>query len=374
MREAYLLDHPLLQVGDPEVLKTVERLSASTPTEGSIVDAVYDQVRKLRERSGGDLLDVPEILVQKHASKRERAYTMVSLCRALRIPARLVKGMLLKENPSASLHFWVEVYQDGQWLPYDPVYGFRGTLPAYYLPFVKGIDEVVAFSGSTSYTVSYAVENADPLLELPESTGGDWREILDLSRLSLDTRLALMPLMLLPFGVLLTTLFSETLGVRMYGVFTPALLALSLSYVPWVSAMLVLSVVLVLGVLGRSAMPGEIKRAPRLAIVLTLVVLGITASASLMEFIDMRFGGQLVLLPVVILASLVDRFYSVLDESGLHIALVRLGWTLAAAVACIPIVQFEALGHFMIRYPELHLITLAAILALTLKGRRAASA
>ena len=64
---------------------------------------------------------------------------------------------------------------------------------------------------------------------------------------------------------------------------------------------------------------------------LTLVALGIGASASLMEYLEVGFGGQLVLLPIVILASMVDRFYTLFDDKGLSTALIRLGWTLLLA-------------------------------------------
>ena len=56
---------------------------------------------------------------------------------------------------------------------------------------------------------------------------------------------------------------------------------------------------------------------------------------------------------------------------GLHTALYRLAWTVAIAALCIPLIRYEALGHLLVRFPELHLLTLAAILALTAyRGRR----
>jgi len=370
-RELFLRDHPTLQIDHPEVTRVVAALSANVGADQFLADALYDQVRALRDRTAERLLDVPDVLNGKSANSRERAYTLVALCRAARIPARLVKGLVLKESAAASLHFWAEVYHEGKWISYDPVFGYRHTLPPSYLPFVKGIGDLVHFSGTSSYAVDYAVVNTDALLEVAESTHEDWREIFDLMRLPLDTRIVLASLMLLPFGALLTALFNEVIGIRSYGVFTPTLLALSLVYVPWQSASMVLLVVLVLGIIGRAMIPGKLSRVPRLSIVLTLVALGIGASVSLMEFFEIGFGGQIVLLPIVILASLVDRFYAIFDEKGLHTAMYRLVWTLFLAALCIPIVKFEMLGHAMVRYPELHLITLAAMLALTMyKGRR----
>lgn len=368
-REPYLRDHPTLQIEHPDVTGLAAALLSTVEADAVLSDAIYDKVRMLRERADKKLLDVPEILSGGRANPQERAYTMVALCRAARIPARLVKGLVIRESETISLHLWTEVYQDGKWTPYDPVFGYRHTLPPNYLPFIKGPGDVVLFSGTTSHAVDYAVVNTDALLEVAESTREDWLEVFDLTRLPLDTRIVLAALMLLPFGALLTGLFNEVIGIRTYGVFTPTLLALSLVYVPWQSASVVLMVVLFLGVVGRAAIPGQLSRVPRLSIVLTLVALGIGASASLMDYFEIGFGGQLVLLPIVILASLVDRFYAVFDEKGLRTALYRLGWTLVLAMLCIPVVRFEALGHTMVRYPELHLVTLAAILGLTLYNR-----
>ena len=369
-RETYLQDHPTLQIDDPEVKDLVASLVATTTEAESLPDLLYEAVRRLRERGGEGLRPVPEILSARQASDQERAYTLVALARAARIPARLVKGLVLKESTSASLHFWAELHVAEKWTPYDPVFGYRHELPINYLPILKGPGDVVAVSGTSTFAVGIAVTNTDPLLELAESTRETWLEVLDLTRLSLDTRLVLAALMLLPLGALLTALFNGVIGVRSYGVFTPTLLALSLVYVPWQSASVVLLVVLSLGVVGRAAIPGELSRVPRLSIVLTLVALGIAASASLMEYFELGFGGQLMLLPIVILASLVDRFYAVFDEKGLRTALYRLWWTLLLAILCMPIVQWETLGHALVRYPELHLITLATMLGLTLYGGR----
>lgn len=371
LRERNLRDHPMLQIDDPLVSGVAEALLSTTSADRSLGEIVYERVMRLGERNGPGLAEVPEILSSQRASRRERAYTMVALCRAARVPARLVKGIVLRESQASTLHYWVETHERGQWQSFDPAFGYIDKLPANYLPFVKGVSDVVAVSGTSTYSTHFAVSNTDPLLDMAESTHRDWRALLDLTRLSLENRLMLAALLLLPFGALLTALFMEIVGVRSYGVFTPTLLALSLVYVPWQSAALIFSIVLVLGVFGRSLVYADLNRVPRLSIVLTLVALGIGAGASAMEYLDMNIGGQLVLLPVLIMASLVDRFYTVFDEKGLHVALVRLGWTLLLAIACIPIVQFEALGHFMVRFPELHLLSLAAILMVGLyRGRR----
>lgn len=369
-REAYLSDHVMLKIEHEATTRVVEKFTSQHDEEDLIIDASFQFVKKLRKRAKGVLREVPEVLRSRQANAFERAYTLVALSRAARIPARLVKGLVLQETDKAATHFWTEVYLDDEWKSFDPAFGYQGTLPASYLPIAKGNREVVEFTDTSSYSVGYRIINTDSLLDMPDPGYENWREMLNLTRLPLDTRIMLAALLLLPFGVLLTAVFTEVVGVRSYGVFTPTLLSLSLVYVPWQSAIMVLTVVMVIGIGGRSMIPVAVSRVPRLAVVLTLVALGIGASVSLMDFFDIGHGGQLILLPIVILASLVDRLYAVLEEKGVRTAFVRLGWTLIIAAMCIPIVQFEALGHLLVRYPELHLITLAMMLSVLLYTRK----
>lgn len=367
-RERYLQDHPLLQIDHPGVRSVAERLQAKATAESALPDLIYAHVRQLKWRKGEDLQEVPDVLAAGTANPRERAYTMVALCRAAAIPARLVRGFVLKEAPDARVHFWVEAYVENRWRPYDPVWGYSGEVPANYLPMVKGLGEVVAIHQAASYSIAYAIQNTEALLDVPDSTHRDWREILDLARLPLETRQMLATLMLFPFGVLLTAAILQLTGIRAFGVFAPTLIATSLSYIPWQMAIAELIVVLVFGVLGRMVMPGELPRAPRLAIVMTLVVVGMVASASLLDYFEINMGGGLALLPIIVLTSVVDRFYSTFDEQGLHVAVIRLAWTLALAVLCLPILQYQALGDALTRFPEVHLLTLAAALAISLYG------
>lgn len=83
-----------------------------------------------------------------------------------------------------------------------------------------------------------------------------------------------------------------------------------------------------------------------------------------MDYFGQLAGAQVVLLPIVILTSLVDRIYTVVDERGLHTALVRLVWTGITAIGCFFILTADQLGELLVKYPELHLITLALVLGL----------
>jgi len=122
--------------------------------------------------------------------------------------------------------------------------------------------------------------------------------------------------------------------------------------------------VMLFGVLGRSALPVKLRRQPRLTVVLILVIMSVSASISLMEYLQWEHDGKVILLPVVIMAILVDLFYRALEKEGPASALARLGWTLLQVGLCLPVMHFNSLGHWLVAHPEAHLLTLVATLAL----------
>lgn len=61
------------------------------------------------------------------------ARAMVALCRAARIPARVVTGFALSEQTKGSPRHWVQVHPARQWQAYDPGDGYARDLPADYV-------------------------------------------------------------------------------------------------------------------------------------------------------------------------------------------------------------------------------------------------
>jgi transglutaminase-like putative cysteine protease len=53
---------------------------------------------------------------------RDFSHIGLSLCRALRIPARMVVGYLHELDPM-DLHAWFEAYLDGHWYTFDATQG-----------------------------------------------------------------------------------------------------------------------------------------------------------------------------------------------------------------------------------------------------------
>ncbi len=84
-----------------------------------------------------------------------------------------------------------------------------------------------------------------------------------------------------------------------------------------------------------------------------------------MDYFSLIPEGHVILLPIAILTSLIDRLYKALDEEGVNIALRRLGWTAAVALGCYFILFQEHIGHLILAYPEIHLFTISMVLLLS---------
>ena len=77
-------------------------------------------------------------------------------------------------------------------------------------------------------------------------------------------------------------------------------------------------------------------------------------------------GAQTVLLPMVILTMLVERFYVTTEEDSLHFAVQLLIGTLAMAFVVYALLGWKTVGETLLKYPELHCFT---VVALILVGR-----
>lgn len=369
-RERFLLDDAKLQFKSYIVKETLANLLKSEPNQNLLVNNIYAFLKTFPIYLGNDALNVPEVLVRKKATIYDSSISMVSLCRASGIPARLVSGLILKDDIDPQPHYWVEVYQDDNWSSYDIHFGYTKTVPINYLPLRRNDKEIVQIENGQNNKIEYEFEPEFNHPYLRKQQKDQLTTILDLTRLPLDIRSELAFLLLLPLGALITALFRHFIGVHSYGVFTPTLLALAIVYANLTTTLLVFLVVTSLAIGGRSFFPTTLTRIPRLSIIFTLIAVILTMSVSVLSYFDIDQGGKIILLPIIILTSLVDRFYNTIEDNGLKIAVIRMVWTIVIALLCLPIIQFETLGHFILQYPEIHLITLALFLLISLyKGK-----
>jgi hypothetical protein len=101
---------------------------------------------------------------------------------------------------------------------------------------------------------------------------------------------------------------------------------------------------------------------PRLGIILTLVVMCMVFSISVLDYFELTPGAQTVLLPMVILTMLVERFYVTTEEDSLHFAVQLLIGTMAMAFVVYALLRWKTVGETLLIYPELHFFTVVALI------------
>jgi len=366
-RSRWLLASPGVSVGTALTSDVVDRLASSAPASGELIEKLFNYVSNTI-RIKHDVTNESEFaLSRKYASTLGSNHALLSLLRSAHMPARLVSGVNLQAAASVQPFYWVEVYDAESWVPLDPVRGYFRELPAFYVPLRKGDDPLVMLENAELISTYWTIDTIKAPAGLSDTDATSLTDVIDLNRLSPVNRENLGILLLLPLGVLATEIMRQLMGVRTYGTFTPSLMALAIVHVDRVTAIIVFILVTVIGVTIRAYMPKlNLQRTARLAMVFTLVSVSMAIVMSTLIHFDPSVDSVVVLLPVVVLTMLVDSIYRVADQRGMRTAMIRLLWTVIAAIVSLFVLLQADWSIWLVSYPETHAITLALIIIIGL--------
>ena len=363
-RARYLQANKNIPVGSQEVIETVRELVAEGGTRREVIEAIFEFCwQELALDSSGGPSDVKGVLLAGRASSLGRARAMVTLCRAADLPARVVRGVVLRNDGNAVLHAWAEVHVGQRWVPYDPEYGLSGEVGANYLVVCRDGGEVTRSLGAPGPQTRISVQRIakSPVAGSRRSAG--ILAVLDLTRLPVGMQHTLAVLLLLPLGALITAAFRNLVGLETFGTFTPALLALSFVYADWLTGVLIFLSVIAIGLASRSVL-GKLQLlvVPRLGAILTLVLLSLVMSVSVLDHFSLTPSARAVILPMVVLTMMIERFHVRAEEDSPLAALRLMAFTFLIAACCLVVLRWEMLGRLAVRFPEGNLIVLATLL------------
>ncbi|QDV75159.1 Transglutaminase-like superfamily protein [Planctomycetes bacterium K2D] len=358
------------------------------PTRNSDVQALLNQAKEVSGESRGAILQwifehcsrdlkpapanandtVLGALRDQTATPLGRARLMVTLCRAADFPARLVTGFELRQQDQLTPHTWVEVFSEGVWLPFDPVYGHARRMPNEFVAARRDGEQIVR---TPRAAMAEAIETKYSIVRLGPSNAVINRakprpsQVFNLTRLPVEMHEVLKLLLLLPFGALITAFFRNIVGIPTFGTFAPALFAVSFIYADWGSGLMILAVVFAAGLIGR-AIVGRLQllMVPRLSIILTVIILCVVFGVSALDYLNLTPSANAVLLPLVIVTVLIERFYVTTEEDGIGYSLQLIAGTIAVGAVCFTILSWKEVGDLILVYPEIHLITVALFIAI----------
>ena len=183
--------------------------------------------------------------------------------------------------------------------------------------------------------------------------------------LPIQTQAVYGVMLLIPIGALLMVLLRNVVGIKTFGTFTPILVALAFRETRLLWGLVLFTLVVSLGLGLRFYLERlRLLLVPRLAAVLTLVVLLMAAISVLSHRLGLETGLSVALFPLIILTMAIERLSIVWEERGAVEAMQEgLGSLLVAALSYL-VMSLDAVEHLVFIFPELLLVLLAAILLL----------
>jgi hypothetical protein len=366
-RDRFLRPEVELPTTDPAVRQMAQLAPNDAQTDFERLQWVFDYCSEI-DSTGPDVTDdAKAALDTKRGTPKGRARAMVTLCRSLGFPSRLVAGFIVRQGANLQPHVWLEVFQNQQWEPFDPTHGYSLNMPMTYVPVRRDADQVFSASNvnHSKLAVRYSIKRLPPDHRLVQAELRHPSQILNLTRLPFKMHKVMTILLLLPFAAFITAFMRNVVGLGTFGTFSPALLAMSFIYADWKTGLTIVVVVVTVGLLARSALERlRLLTVPRLSIILTVVILCVVFGISVLHYLMPAISAEVVLLPMVILTTLIERFHVSAEEDGiLHTVKLAAG-TLLVAMLCYLILGWNSVGQWVLTYPESHLFTIAAFVVL----------
>jgi hypothetical protein len=199
--------------------------------------------------------------------------------------------------------------------------------------------------------------------EKPEPDPLSLLSIFDLTRTPASTQATLSFLLLVPVGLFTTALARSLIGMRTIGIFSPTLLALSQARSDWRIGVVIFIVTFGLGSSCRMVLARlRLSTVPRRGVIGTFVVLALAAAISLSHSYGLAPTARHVLLPVAVMTIMIERFFTAMEKEGNRTALTILANSLVVAACCFVVFAYTQTGQILLRFPELELLIMAAII------------
>jgi len=302
-------------------------------------------------------------------SPRQRAELAQTLLAGARIPTLLVHGILLgKDVHKAPFKILLAVHNGEDWLLFDPQTGQPGK-PDNFLLWYRGEEELATVTGarledlqvSVKRRVESALDLATQRSELKNSLVGR----ISVLELPIQTQSVYEVLLLVPFGILIIVILRNFVGFSSFGTFAPVLIALAFRETELVKGILLFIMIVSLGLLFRFYLERlRLLLVPRLAAVVTIVVLLMTAISIISDQIGAETGLSVSLFPMVIISMVIERMSVVWEERGGPTAVREGLGTLAIAALAYVVMSMDILAYWVTVFPEINLIVLALIITL----------
>lgn len=299
----------------------------------------------------------------------ERVRIAQTLLAGARIPTLQLHGIRLGEDTErAEIETLLGVFNGDDWLIFNPRTGRQG-LPGDFFIWWTGDRPPVTVSGarlddlqiSTRQRVKSALELAQQRADLQQSRIA----MISTLHLPVQTQSVYEILLLIPFGILVIVVLRNFVGFSSFGTFAPVLIAIAFRETELVKGILLFVLIVSLGLFFRFYMERlRLLLVPRLAAVVSIVVLLMTAISILSNQMGIETGLSVSLFPMVIISMVIERMSVVWEERGAYTSIKEgLGSLFMAGLAYL-CMSIDILGYWVTVFPEVNLVVLGIIIAI----------
>ncbi len=347
-------DHPLVVSLARNALDPKNRLR---PT----IENIYNYVLALEGRSFKGTTDAVTAAKLGAASCNGKSRLFVAMARNLGIPARLVGGIILNTGRKKTSHQWLELHIGDHWVPFDALNDHFAEHPANYLVLYKGDHNLFRHTRNINFDYSFSIQRRivtnHALTSFLDGQKLNLHAFLrSFRRLNISLNL-LKIILMLPFGVVIVVVARNVVGMRTFGTFLPAIMAVAFRETGLLPGLFALCVVLLVTNLIRYPLDRiGVMHTPKLAILMIAVVVTILSLGIISQ--EMKLGdlaniGAAGMFPIALLTITSERFAISVAEEGLKKTLGTALQTFAVLSVCYVVIASLALQAMVLAFPEL---------------------
>lgn len=343
-----------IQSDDEQIQRVSNELKGNQRGLKQVLESFYNYVYALPSNGTNELTDALTALEDQEASCNGKSRLLVALCRAQKIPARMVGGIIMESTEKKTSHAWVEIQINDTWVPFDPLNGYFASLPAHYLKLYEGDNFLITRSPGITFDYQYKIQ------EERNNKFFKWA-IVDLWAMGSEQHIPLDMLrviLLLPLGALLIGILKNVVGFKTIGVFLPVLISIALIETGIGTGLTLFTViVLLVAALNYPLTQWGVQHTAKLTLMMSAVVLLVLA---LTQILPASSTSAPLFFPFIILTLVSEKVARTIDEDGLRTALDMYLQTLLVTIIIYFVLNAKVIQNFMITFPEV-LISFAGI-------------
>lgn len=365
----YLESTKKIQSNHPYIIEVYER---EVNTSGNLLETVteiYEYVSSLKNKTFKGLTDAVTAAKLGEASCNGKSRLFLALARRAGIPGRLVGGVILDAGQKKTSHQWLEIYVNGYWIPFDALNNHFAFLPENYMELYKGDEFLLNHTSGINFDYDFTIKSR--LVSNPTIVNELSNQPLNAYRVwqafeSVGIPLSLLKIIIMmPLGAFIVALFRNVIGVKTFGVFLPALIAIACRETGFdVGIIAFLIVVVIVSLMHYPLEHWGILYTPKMVVMLVSVVLAFLIISYIGMELNIQAFAYVALFPMVVIAITAERFARTIIEDGYKKAVQLVAQTIIVSFFAYLAMNSRTLESLFLALPELFLAIMAVSILL----------